>query len=72
MIRRYIIWRNNHAHDERLRRIIDRANQRKRNSVKRWRAAVALTCGVCCDLGILATADGGARWLGLGLALGSG
>jgi len=26
MIRRYIIWRNNHAHDERLRRIIDRAN----------------------------------------------
>jgi hypothetical protein len=28
MIRRYIIWRNNHAYDERLRRIIDRANQR--------------------------------------------
>ena len=26
MIRRYIIWRNNHAYDERLRRIIDRAN----------------------------------------------
>ena len=26
MIRRYIIWRNNHAHDERLRRIVDRAN----------------------------------------------
>jgi len=26
MIRRYIIWRNNHAHDERLRRIIERAN----------------------------------------------
>jgi hypothetical protein len=25
-IRRYIIWRNNHAYDERLRRIIDRAN----------------------------------------------
>ena len=25
MIRRYIIWRNNHAYDERLRRIIDRA-----------------------------------------------
>jgi len=24
MIRRYIIWRNNHAYDERLRRIIDR------------------------------------------------
>jgi hypothetical protein len=23
--RRYIIWRNNHAYDERLRRIIDRA-----------------------------------------------
>jgi hypothetical protein len=23
MIRRYIIWRNNHAYDERLRRIID-------------------------------------------------
>jgi len=30
MIRRYIIWRNNHAYDERLRRIVDRANQRKR------------------------------------------
>jgi len=26
MIRRYIIWRNNHAYDERLRRIIDPAN----------------------------------------------
>jgi transposase len=26
MIRRYIIWRNNHAYDERLPRIIDRAN----------------------------------------------
>jgi transposase len=26
MIRRYIIWRNNHAHDERLRIIINRAN----------------------------------------------
>jgi hypothetical protein len=26
MIRRYIICRNNHAYDERLRRIIDRAN----------------------------------------------
>jgi hypothetical protein len=26
MIRRYIIWRNNHAYDERLRRIADRAN----------------------------------------------
>ena len=26
MIRRYIIWRNNHAYDERLRQIIDRAN----------------------------------------------
>jgi hypothetical protein len=26
MIRRYIIWRNNHAHDERPGRIIDRAN----------------------------------------------
>ena len=25
-IRRYVIWRNNHAYDERLRRIIDRAN----------------------------------------------
>jgi hypothetical protein len=25
MIRRYIIWRSNHAHHERLRRIIDRA-----------------------------------------------
>jgi len=26
MIRRYIIWRNNHTHDERLRRIVNRAN----------------------------------------------
>jgi transposase len=26
MIRRYIIWRNNHAYDERLSRIINRAN----------------------------------------------
>jgi transposase len=26
MIRRYIIWRNNHAYDEHLRRIVDRAN----------------------------------------------
>ena len=26
MIRRYIIWRNNHAYDQRLRRIIERAN----------------------------------------------
>ncbi len=26
MIRRYIIWRNTHAHDERLRRLINRAN----------------------------------------------
>ncbi|HEX6933196.1 MAG TPA: transposase, partial [Streptosporangiaceae bacterium] len=26
MIRRYITWRNNHAYDERLRRIVDRAN----------------------------------------------
>jgi transposase len=26
MIRRYITWRNNHAYDQRLRRIIDRAN----------------------------------------------
>jgi hypothetical protein len=26
MIRRYIIWRNNHACDEQLRRIVNRAN----------------------------------------------
>jgi hypothetical protein len=26
MIRRYIIWRNNHAYDERLRRIVDRTS----------------------------------------------
>ena len=25
-IRRYIIWRNNHAYDERLRHVIDREN----------------------------------------------
>jgi hypothetical protein len=24
MIRRYIIWRNHHAYDERLRRVVDR------------------------------------------------
>jgi len=24
MIRRYIIWRNNHAYDVRLRRVVDR------------------------------------------------
>jgi hypothetical protein len=26
MSRRYNIWRNNHAYDERLRRIVDKAN----------------------------------------------
>ena len=26
MIRRYIIWRNNHAYDERLRQVVARAN----------------------------------------------
>lgn len=26
MIRRYIIWRNNHAQDERLRAVVNRAN----------------------------------------------
>jgi hypothetical protein len=26
MIRRYIIWHNSHAYDERLRRIVARAN----------------------------------------------
>jgi transposase len=26
MIRRYIIWRNNHAYDERLRRVVSKAN----------------------------------------------
>ena len=26
MIRRYIIWRNNHAYDQRLRQVIARAN----------------------------------------------
>ena len=26
MIRRYIIWRNNHAYDQRLRRVVARAN----------------------------------------------
>jgi hypothetical protein len=26
MIRRYIIWRNNHAYDQRLRHIVARAN----------------------------------------------
>src|SRR5215469_9494514 len=42
------------------------ANQRKRNYVKRWRAAVALVCSVSCDLAVLAPAGGGARWLGVG------
>jgi hypothetical protein len=27
MIRRYIIWRNNHAYDERLRRVVSRAER---------------------------------------------
>ena len=44
MIRRYIIWRNNHAYDERLRRIVDRANQRKRWRVKQWRVVFAPFC----------------------------
>jgi hypothetical protein len=26
MIGRYFIWRNNHAYDERLRRVVNRAN----------------------------------------------
>ncbi|ABW12095.1 conserved hypothetical protein [Parafrankia sp. EAN1pec] len=26
MIRRYIIWRNNHAQDQKLKRVVDRAN----------------------------------------------
>jgi hypothetical protein len=26
MIRRYIIWRNNHAYNELLRKVVDRAN----------------------------------------------
>ena len=26
MTRRHITWRNNHAHDERLRRVVTRAN----------------------------------------------
>jgi hypothetical protein len=26
MIRRYIIWRNNHAYDHRLRQVVTRAN----------------------------------------------
>jgi hypothetical protein len=26
MIRRYIAWRNRHAHDERIREIVNRAN----------------------------------------------
>jgi hypothetical protein len=32
MICRYIIWRNNHAYDERLRRIVDRANVASRGT----------------------------------------
>ena len=32
MIRRYIIWRNNHAYDERLRRIVGRANIARRGT----------------------------------------
>jgi hypothetical protein len=26
MIRRYIIWRNHHAHDQRLRAVVNKAN----------------------------------------------
>jgi DDE superfamily endonuclease len=45
MIRRYIIWRNNHAYDERLRRIVDRANVAwcGTNLVVAWSAPVVKT-----------------------------
>ena len=29
MIRRYIIWRNNHAYDERLRQVVARTQPRR-------------------------------------------
>ena len=38
MIRRYIIWRNNHAYDERLRRIVDKERYAKLPLLK------SLTC----------------------------
>ena len=44
MIRRYIAWRNRHTSDPRLRRIVKRANQRKRWRVKQWRVVVAPFC----------------------------
>jgi hypothetical protein len=40
MIRRYIIWRNNHAYDERLRRVIARANVACRGTSERRAAAL--------------------------------
>lgn len=43
--------------------VSDRANQRKRNSVKWWRAAVALICGVRRDLGFLLRLAGITRQL---------
>jgi hypothetical protein len=41
MIRRYIIWRNNHAYDERLRRVVTlpRAPARGRTTAVRRSAA---------------------------------
>ncbi len=44
MTRRYIFWRNNHAYDERLRRIVDRANQLDAAlAITEFRLAAALT-----------------------------
>jgi hypothetical protein len=52
---------------------VTKADQRKRNSVKRWRTVVALICSVGCDLGVLATAGGGCSLAGVGgLTLGHG
>ncbi len=41
MIRPYIIWRNNHAHDERLRRIVGR----DKRSLMRHQHVITCACG---------------------------
>jgi hypothetical protein len=46
-IRRYIIWRNNHAYDERLRRIVAKVNAALCGSRSRRRAVRRLWPGVC-------------------------
>jgi len=46
-IRRYIIWRNNHAYDERLRRIVAKANVALCGSRSRRRRWPGVCGGLC-------------------------